>query len=57
MSETIKMDYYVAKQLIRELNAAELKKKWKQFLKEQSKRHGRETGNGTDNKRTENVEH
>ena len=38
MSETIKMDYYVAKRLIRELNAAELKKKWKQFLKEQERK-------------------
>lgn len=38
MSETIKMDFYVAKQLIRELNTAELKKKWKKHLKRQAKR-------------------
>lgn len=35
MSETIKMDFYVAKRLIRELNAKELKKAWKKHLKEQ----------------------
>lgn len=39
MSEQmIKMDYYVAKQLIRELNAAELKKKWERHLKRQARK-------------------
>ena len=35
MAETVKMDLYVAKRLIRELNAKELKKVWKKHLKEQ----------------------
>ena len=35
MSEKIKMDFYVAKRLIRELNAKELKQAWKKHLKEQ----------------------
>ncbi len=35
MSETIKMDLYVAKRLIRELNAKDLKRKWKNFLRGQ----------------------
>ena len=39
--EKIKMDLYVAKDLIRELNAKELKRAWKQFLKEQDKKNGR----------------
>ena len=38
MSETIKMDYYVAKQLLRELNAAELKKKWERHLKRRARK-------------------
>ena len=38
MSETIKMDYYVAKQLLSELNAAELKKKWEKHLKRQAEK-------------------
>ena len=38
MSETIKMDYYVAKRLIRELNAKELKKAWKKHLKGQERK-------------------
>ena len=38
MSETIKMDYYIAKQLLRELNAAELKKKWERHLKRQARK-------------------
>ena len=36
--EKIKMDLYVAKDLIRELNAKELKRAWKQFLKEQERK-------------------
>ena len=31
----IKMDLYIAKDLIRELNAKELKRAWKKHLKEQ----------------------
>ena len=42
MSETIKMDYYVAKQLLRELNAAELKKKWERHLKRQARKNAKQ---------------
>ena len=35
---TIKMDLYVAKKLIRELNAKELKKAWEKHLKRQEKK-------------------
>ena len=45
MSETIKMDFYVAKKLIRELNAKELRKAWNKFLKEQNKKNGRDREN------------
>lgn len=38
MSETIKMDYYVAKQLLREINAADLKNAWKKHLKRQARK-------------------
>ena len=38
MGEKIKMGLYVAKQLIRERNAAELNRAWKKFIKEQSKK-------------------
>ena len=38
MSEAVEMDLYVAKRLIRELNAKELKRKWKAFLKRQEKK-------------------
>ena len=38
MSETIKMDFYVAKAIIRESNAKELKKAWKKHLKEQERK-------------------
>ena len=38
MSETIKMDYYVAKQLLRELNAADLKRAWEKHMKRQAKK-------------------
>ena len=33
----VKMDFYVAKKLIREKNNADLKKAWEKFLKEQKK--------------------
>ena len=39
MSETIKMDFYVCKRLIRECNAKDLKKAWKKHLKEQERKH------------------
>ena len=38
MGKKIKTDYYVAKRLIRELNAKELKKAWKKHLKEQERK-------------------
>lgn len=38
MSKTIKMDYYVAKQLLRELNAADLKQAWEKHMKRQAKK-------------------
>jgi len=38
MSETIKMDYYVAKQLLREINAADLKNAWGKHLKRQARK-------------------
>lgn len=38
MAETVKMDLYVAKRLIRELNAKELKKAWEKHLKEQNRK-------------------
>ena len=41
MSETIKMDYYIAKQLLRELNAAELKKKWERHMKRQARKNAK----------------
>ena len=43
MDEMIKMDLYVAKQLIRELNAKDLKRAWKKHLKEQKAKHGHKT--------------
>ena len=43
MGEMIKMDFYVAKRLIRELNAKELKRAWKKHLKEQKAKHGHKT--------------
>ena len=36
--EKIKMDYYAAKRLIRELNAKELKRKWKAHLRRQDEK-------------------
>ena len=39
------MDLYKCKRLIRELNAKELQRKWKKFLKEQEK-HGHKTITG-----------
>lgn len=38
----IKMDFYVAKQLLRELNAAELKKKWEKHLKRQARKNAKQ---------------
>ena len=42
MSETIKMDYYVAKQLLRELNAADLKRAWEKHLKRQARKNAKQ---------------
>ena len=42
MSETIKMDYYVAKQLLRELNAADLKWAWEKHLKRQARKNAKQ---------------
>ena len=42
MSETIKMDYYVAKQLLRELNAADLKQAWEKHMKRQARRNAKQ---------------
>ncbi len=36
--ERIEMDFHIAKKLIREMNAAELKRKWNQYLKRQAKK-------------------
>ena len=38
MSETIKMDFYVCKRLIRECNAKDLQKAWKKFLRTQNEK-------------------
>ena len=38
---TIKMDLYVAKKLIRELNAKELKKAWEKHLKRQEQKNAK----------------
>ncbi len=38
MGKKTKMDFYVAKRLIRELNAKELKQAWKKHLKEQERK-------------------
>ena len=43
MSETIKMDFYVCKRLIRECNAKDPQKAWKKFLREQKAKHGHKT--------------
>ena len=37
MTEKIKIDFYVAKNLIRELNAKELNRAWKKHIKKQEK--------------------
>ena len=42
MSETIKMNFYIAKQLLRELNAAELKKKWERHLERQARKNAKQ---------------
>jgi len=44
MGELIHMDLYVAKDLIRELNAKDLKRKWKRFIKQQEGKHDRQRG-------------
>ena len=56
MSETIKMDFYVAKRLIRELNAKELKRKWNKFLKEQEAKHGHKATVGDVKERPEALD-
>lgn len=38
MSETIKMDFYVCKRLIRECNSKDLQKAWKKFLRAQNEK-------------------
>ena len=38
----IKIDFYVAKHLLRELNAAELKKKWEKHLKRQARKNAKQ---------------
>ena len=38
MGKKIKTDFYVAKRLIREQNAKELKQAWKKHLKEQERK-------------------
>ena len=43
----IKMDLYVAKDMIRELNAKELKRAWNKFLKEQKNGRGQEKSAGS----------
>ena len=47
MSKTIKMDYYVAKQLLREINAADLKNAWEKHLKRQAEKKNAEQGKQT----------
>ncbi len=41
--ERIEMDFYTAKKLIRELNAAELKRKWGRFLKRQANKNAKQS--------------
>ena len=45
MSETIKMDFYVCKRLIRECNAKDLQKAWKKFLRTQNEKEKAEKEN------------
>lgn len=45
MSETIKMDFYVCKRLIRECNAKDLQKAWAKFLKVQNEKEKTKTKN------------
>jgi len=45
--EKIKMDLYVAKRLTRELNAKELKRKWKAHLRRQDEKEKAEKENKT----------
>jgi hypothetical protein len=49
------MDLYKCKQLIRELNAKELQRKWKKFLKEQEK-HGHKKVAGNVKKGSKEVD-
>ena len=45
--EKIKMDLYVARRLIREMNAKELKRKWKEHLRRQDEKEKAEKENKT----------
>lgn len=45
--EKIKMDLYIARRLIREMNAKELKRKWKEHLRRQDEKEKAEKENKT----------
>ena len=45
--EKVKMDLYVARRLIREMNAKELKRKWKAHLRRQDEKEKAEKENKT----------